>query len=71
MPSVNRLLAMELIYRAVGQQTPGTVVKFCAKSVDRLLASKGLKELGLTTVETRRKRGDLTEAFKIIKFRGC
>ena len=39
----------------------------CAKSVDRLLASKGLKELGLTTLEMRRKRGDLTEAFKIIK----
>ena len=26
-----------------------------------------LKDLGLTTLETRRKRGDLIEAFKIIK----
>ena len=26
-----------------------------------------LKELGLTTLETRHKRGDLIEAFKIIK----
>ena len=26
-----------------------------------------LKELGLTTLETRRKRGELIEAFKIIK----
>ena len=26
-----------------------------------------LKEMGLTTLETRRKRGDLIEAFKIIK----
>ena len=26
-----------------------------------------LQELGLTTLETRRKRGDLIEAFKIIK----
>ena len=26
-----------------------------------------LKELGLTTLETRRKRGDLIEAFKIIR----
>ena len=26
-----------------------------------------LKEVGLTTLETRRKRGDLIEAFKIIK----
>ena len=26
-----------------------------------------LKELGWTTLETRRKRGDLIEAFKIIK----
>ena len=26
-----------------------------------------LKELGVTTLETRRKRGDLIEVFKIIK----
>ena len=28
--------------------------------------SDRVKELGLTTLETRRKRGDLIEAFKII-----
>ena len=27
----------------------------------------GLKELGLNTLETRQKRGDLIEVFKIIK----
>ena len=55
-PSVNRLLALALIYRAVGQQTPGTGVdipcrrstdswhrrEVCAKSVDRRLAFNGL-----------------------------
>ena len=30
-----------------------------------------LKELSLTTLKARRKRGDLIEAFKIIKVRGC
>ena len=45
----------------VQKRVTRTIDGFADKDYDRL------KELGLTTLETRRKRGDLIETFKIIK----